>query len=215
MKRRKPSALENATTRLGRRPVTFQARLRARALKLARHELGDTNDSTQASDQAGRPTPRAIWAQVHQRARTLSPAPPGSARAGAPAAALGTEPKADSGRAAGQTQPPEPQGASALDHRTAERASRRHRHFKPCPKCGKPIRLTHRRLLDRLVAEAVPVHRWRCDSCGWSGLRVDRHELKHLKRRVGRLIIILLAFLLGFLLMSYLDYLKYTYHPPE
>jgi len=38
--------------------------------------------------------------------------------------------------------------------------------------------------------------------------------LKHLKRRVGRLIIILLAALLAFVVMWYVDYLKYSYHPP-
>jgi hypothetical protein len=43
-----------------------------------------------------------------------------------------------------------------------------------CPRCGGGIYRIHRRFLDRLVSNMVPVRRYRCfdAECRWSGLRV-------------------------------------------
>lgn len=214
MKHRRPSALENATTQLGSRPLAFKTRLRLRTVKPSRHESGESKNSTPASEQTQKPSPRAILARAQQRARALGPGPKGSNRASARVAAWNANPEAAPSRGPGPTQPAEPQALSGLDPEAAEKAATHHPHFKACPRCGKSCGLTHRQRLDRIVSFVVPSHRWLCGSCGWSGLRADRHELKHLKRRVGRLIIILLAALLAFVVMWYVDYLKYSYHPP-
>lgn len=42
-----------------------------------------------------------------------------------------------------------------------------------CPRCGHSIHRTHRRPLDRLASLIVPLHRFRCSDCGWSGLHVS------------------------------------------
>ncbi|HVN31945.1 MAG TPA: hypothetical protein VMT45_08150 [Thermoanaerobaculaceae bacterium] len=86
---------------------------------------------------------------------------------------------------------------------------------KRCPLCGRSVALQHRRRFDHIVALVVPVHRWQCQSCEWTGLRIDRHELKKIKRRVSIVVIVILAFLIGLVAMWYLDYLKYTKHPPD
>jgi predicted RNA-binding Zn-ribbon protein involved in translation (DUF1610 family) len=111
---------------------------------------------------------------------------------------------------------PVPSPAQALTRAPASEAglgaaeqTAAHRHgLKWCPHCGEALQLVHRRKRDRIASFVIPSHRWLCESCGWSGLRVDRHELKHLKRRVGVLLLILLAALLGFVVMWYLDNLK-------
>ena len=140
---------------------------------------------------------RAILAHVKERARELAvSAPPGVGKA--PAVPVSDE------RVAVFV----PIGLANT------KSGRRPVHAKGCPRCGRTLGLTHRRSFDRLANFVIPVHRWLCGKCGWQGLLLDRHEFKKVKRRIGRLIIIALAFLLGLAIMWYLDYLKYSYRPP-
>ena len=44
-----------------------------------------------------------------------------------------------------------------------------------CPQCGHTLYRVHRRPLDRLASLFVPLRRYRCDECGWSGLHVSTH----------------------------------------
>ena len=44
-----------------------------------------------------------------------------------------------------------------------------------CPQCGHTLYRVHRRPLDRLASLFVPLRRYRCDECGWSGLHVSAH----------------------------------------
>ena len=215
MKHRKPSALENATLQRGHRPLAFQARLRARESKPAGSHTDNSAAAPATSEQSPQARQRAILARVKERAQTMQSSTPGLDRGtfligGSPVAPPATA-RADSE----PTRAPEASAGSGAVEREPRKHARRRLYSKACPLCGRSVGLTHRTRLDRLVAKLVPVHRWRCGACDWSGLRIDRHEMKHLKRRVGRLIIIILAFLLGFAVMWYLDFLKYAYRPPE
>jgi hypothetical protein len=49
----------------------------------------------------------------------------------------------------------------------------KHRTRQVCPRCGRSIHRTHRRSLDRLASLIVPLQRYRCGDCGWSGLHVS------------------------------------------
>ena len=44
-----------------------------------------------------------------------------------------------------------------------------------CPRCGEPLRRSHRRPLERAASWVVPLQRYRCPECGWSGVRAGRH----------------------------------------
>lgn len=49
-------------------------------------------------------------------------------------------------------------------------------HRPTCPQCGADIHRSHRRPLDRITSLMVPRHRYRCDQCGWTGLRRARRS---------------------------------------
>ncbi len=198
MRRRKPSTLEHASAQLGRRPLAFQARLRARALTLAQLEAANKSALPPASRQPVPGDQRAIRAHVRERAHELAASGPAVESRKAAAVPVSDE----------QLAVYHPIGLADT------RSGRRPVHAKSCPRCGRTLALTHRESFDRLVTFVVPVHRWQCDTCGWRGLLIDRHELKLLKRRLAGLIIIVLAFLLGLAIMWYLDYRHYSYRPP-
>jgi hypothetical protein len=198
MKRRKPLALEHATTQLGRRPMAFRARQRPRTPAPSEPQ---PERPASTSERPGQPSPgskRAILAHVKERAHELAASAPPS-EAGVAAAIPVTDERI------GVFQP-----IGLAD----TKSGRRPVHAKPCPQCGMVLGLMHRRAIDRLVAFVLPVHRWQCEECGWKGLLLDRHEFKVVKRRIGRLIIILLAALLALGVMWYLEYIRYSYHPP-
>lgn len=39
-----------------------------------------------------------------------------------------------------------------------------------CPRCGQHTHRVHRRLHERIFSLIVPMRRYRCSHCGWSGL---------------------------------------------
>lgn len=41
-----------------------------------------------------------------------------------------------------------------------------------CPQCGQHIHRAHRRPIERWVSLVVPLRRYRCYRCNWSGVRV-------------------------------------------
>jgi predicted RNA-binding Zn-ribbon protein involved in translation (DUF1610 family) len=51
--------------------------------------------------------------------------------------------------------------------------SAKHRTRQACPRCGHSIHRSHRRPLDRVASLVVPLQRFRCSECGWSGLHVS------------------------------------------
>ncbi|HET7377509.1 MAG TPA: hypothetical protein VFK30_12430 [Anaerolineae bacterium] len=40
-----------------------------------------------------------------------------------------------------------------------------------CPNCGSKTQRVHRRPLDRIRSLFVPMKRYHCPKCGWTGLR--------------------------------------------
>ena len=46
----------------------------------------------------------------------------------------------------------------------------------PCPECGTEAHRSHRRPHERVIALIVPLRRYRCGQCGWSGLRLEWHR---------------------------------------
>ncbi len=40
-----------------------------------------------------------------------------------------------------------------------------------CPQCGSPTYRVHRTIADRLLSLVMPLYRYRCNNCSWSGLR--------------------------------------------
>jgi len=65
-------------------------------------------------------------------------------------------------------------GVGLLIWRTRVRVARMaHLQATSCPSCGSSaLEKRHRRLWERIVSLIVPVRRYRCRSCGWSGWRV-------------------------------------------
>jgi predicted RNA-binding Zn-ribbon protein involved in translation (DUF1610 family) len=47
----------------------------------------------------------------------------------------------------------------------------KHAHYE-CPQCGHALHRTHRRAIERVVSVLVPLRRYACRECGWSGARV-------------------------------------------
>jgi predicted RNA-binding Zn-ribbon protein involved in translation (DUF1610 family) len=45
-----------------------------------------------------------------------------------------------------------------------------------CPECGEALHRTHRRPIERVISLVIPLRRYRCHHCGWSGLRVSLHR---------------------------------------
>ena len=41
-----------------------------------------------------------------------------------------------------------------------------------CPQCGQALHRSHRRLHERAISLVVPLRRYSCHQCGWSGVRV-------------------------------------------
>jgi predicted RNA-binding Zn-ribbon protein involved in translation (DUF1610 family) len=67
-----------------------------------------------------------------------------------------------------------------------------------CPRCGQPVRRTHRLFLDRVASLAVPLRRFKCRNCGWTGLRISSHSLwvqhpRVMLMRVALIVLVLLA----------------------
>ena len=195
--------------------MAFRNRARARAATEPQ-EAGNLRRSPAAAPAAAEDaTPRAILARVKERARALPEARPNHERAGVVTAASPAIASAGLREVAADVLTSRELPGSDHPMTPKEMEIRRHLHVKRCPRCRHSVSLTHRRGSDRLVALAVPVHRWKCGSCGWSGLRVDRHEVKAAKKRLTVVIVVLLAFVIGLALMWFLDYLKYSYHPSE
>jgi predicted RNA-binding Zn-ribbon protein involved in translation (DUF1610 family) len=44
-----------------------------------------------------------------------------------------------------------------------------------CPECGEVLHRIHRRPLERVISVVLPLRRYGCPHCGWSGLRVSWH----------------------------------------
>ena len=42
-----------------------------------------------------------------------------------------------------------------------------------CPECGEALHRTHRRPGERAISLVIPLRRYKCHHCGWSGLRVS------------------------------------------
>jgi hypothetical protein len=80
----------------------------------------------------------------------------------------------------------------------------RHHHTKLCPQCAEAL---------RLITAVVPVHRWRCDACGWSGLRRDHGKRLLTKRRIVIALLVLMASLIGVSLLWFIDALHYSMQP--
>ena len=69
-----------------------------------------------------------------------------------------------------------------------------------CPQCGHTLYRVHRRLLDRLASLIVPLHRYRCNECGWSGLHISarvRPPRATLLRNMTRLALIVAGLVLS------------------
>lgn len=75
-------------------------------------------------------------------------------------------------------------------------AEQKRRHT--CPQCGQPIQRIHRWPLDRIASLVVPLRRYGCRQCGWSGLRADPYarRLPQLQiKNVVQIVLIVLALL--------------------
>ncbi len=192
------------------RSLAFQQRARKRAAPQA-PEAPNGHSPRPASQQTPRDqTPRAILAEVKERARRM----PRSAVPAVAGAFPDLEPHVDleaglrdeaADVLTSRELPPSDDALAA-----AEAEIRRRVHVKRCPRCRQSVALAHRKRFDRIVGVALPVHRWACASCGWTGLRMDRHEKKRLRRRITVIVIVILAFFVGLALMWFLDYLKYS-----
>ncbi len=66
-----------------------------------------------------------------------------------------------------------------------------------CPRCGQPVRRTHRRFLDRVASLVVPLRRFKCRNCGWNGLRISSHSLWVQRPRVILLRVALIVLVLS------------------
>jgi len=44
-----------------------------------------------------------------------------------------------------------------------------------CPECGAAVHRAHRRPIERIASFVVPLRRYSCHHCGWSGVRVAIH----------------------------------------
>ena len=65
------------------------------------------------------------------------------------------------------------QGASPVEARRA--SGQKHRRL-ACPECGEALHRSHRRPVEKLVSIVVPLRRYKCHHCGWSGLRSDAYR---------------------------------------
>jgi len=68
-----------------------------------------------------------------------------------------------------------------------------------CPKCGAAVHRAHRRPIERVVSLVVPLRRYSCHHCGWSGVRVGIHASRvPLSRQqlAVRVVLIVLALLI-------------------
>lgn len=78
----------------------------------------------------------------------------------------------------------------------------KHRTRQACPRCGHSIHRSHRRPLDRVVSLVVPLQRFRCSECGWSGVRTSsggRPLSVGLTKNMTRLALIVVALVLSVL----------------
>ena len=68
-----------------------------------------------------------------------------------------------------------------------------------CPECGEVLHRTHRWPLERVFSLVIPLRRYECPQCGWSGLRVSWH-LPHPsfdRRFVTRAVLVLIVCLVA------------------
>ena len=88
---------------------------------------------------------------------------------------------------------------STLTNTSPDPPSRR-RARQVCPHCGHTLYRVHRRRLDRLASLIVPLHRYRCNECGWSGLHISargRPPRAALIRNMTRLALIVAGLVLS------------------
>ncbi len=67
----------------------------------------------------------------------------------------------------------------------------------PCPNCGSLVHRVRRQLLDRLISNVAPRHRYRCSRCGWTGVRRGAgrspgHQSSGIRRQQIVIIVILI-----------------------
>lgn len=67
-----------------------------------------------------------------------------------------------------------------------------------CPKCGGAVHRAHRRPWERIVSLVIPLRRYSCHHCGWSGVHPyvrARWRQWPRQQRVARIVLIVIGLL--------------------